>query len=98
MELSTLQRQAVVKLIGKKDKDNIYIKNWQQFFFLNVDYRFISKALAPRLKKVIPNLISPQPMAYVKSRFISESGRFLADIPEITDILNKEVFLVTMDI
>ena len=37
-------------------------------------------------------------MAYVENRFIGESGRLIADIIEITDILNKEGFLVTMDI
>ena len=63
-----------------------------------MDYKIISKALASRLKKVLPNLISPQQTAYVENRFIGESGRLIADIIEITDILNKEGFLVTMDI
>ena len=62
-----------------------------------MDYKIISKALASRLKKVLPNLISPQQTAYVKNRFIGESGRLIADVIEITDILNKEGFLVTMD-
>ena len=65
---------------------------------LNVDYKIISKALALKLKKVLPNLISPQQMAYVENRFIGESGRLITDIIEITDSLNKEAFLVTMDI
>ena len=63
-----------------------------------MDCKIISKALASRLKKVLPNLISPQQTAYVENRFIGESGRLIADIIEITDILNKEGFLVTMDI
>ena len=37
-------------------------------------------------------------MTYVENKFIGESGRLIADIIEITDILNKEGFLVTMDI
>ena len=63
-----------------------------------MDYKIVSKAPASRLKKVLPNLISPQHTAYVQNRFIGESGRLIADIIEITDILNKEGFLVTMDI
>ena len=97
-ELSTSQRQAVIKLIEKKDKDKRFIKNWRPISLLNVDYKIISKALASRLKKVLPNLVSPQQTAYVKNRFIGKSGRLIADIIEITDILNKEGFLVTMDI
>ena len=55
----------------------------------------ISKALESRLKKVLSNLILPQQTAYVENRFI---GRLIVDITEITDVLNKEGFLVTMDI
>ena len=62
-----------------------------------MDYKIISKALASRLKKVFPNLISPRQTTYVENRFIGESHRLIADI-EITDILNKEGFLVTIDI
>ena len=63
-----------------------------------MDYKIISKALASRLKKVLPNLISPQQTAYVENRFIGESGRLIADIIEIIDVLNKEGFFLTMDI
>ena len=57
-----------------------------------MDYKIICKALASRLKKVLPHLISPQQTAHVENRFIGESGRLIADI------LNKEEFLLTMDI
>ena len=87
-----------MKLIEKKDKDKRFIKNWRPISLLNVDYKIISKALASRVKMVLPNLVSPQQTAYVKNRFIRESGRLTADIIEITDVINKEGFLVTMDI
>ena len=63
-----------------------------------MDYKIISKALASKLKKVLRNLISPQQTAYVENRFIGESGRLIADIIEITDVINKEGFLVKMNI
>ena len=63
-----------------------------------MDYKIISKELASRLKKVLPNLMLPQQTAYVENRLIGESGRLITDIIEITDVLNKEVFLVTMNI
>ena len=63
-----------------------------------MDFKIISKALASRLKKVLPNLISPQQTAYVENRFIGEIGRLIADITEITDVINKEGFLVKIDI
>ena len=55
-------------------------------------------SLASRAKKVLPNLISLQQTAYVENRFIGESSRLIADIIEITDVLNKEGLLVIMDI
>ena len=37
-------------------------------------------------------------MAYVKNRFISESGRVISDVLEISNTLALEAFLVTVDI
>ena len=74
-KLSISQRQAVIKLIEKKDRDERYIKNWRLISLLNVDYKIMSKALATRLKETLPDLISCQQTAYVKNRFIGEGGR-----------------------
>ena len=49
-------------------------------------------SLASRAKKVLPNLISLQQTAYAENRFIGESSRLIADIIEVTDVLNKEDF------
>ena len=43
-------------------------------------------------------LISSQETVYVKNRFIGGSVRLISDIIGISDWLNNEVFLVTMDI
>ena len=52
-ELRILQRQALIKLIEKKDKDNKLIKNWRPISLLNIDTKLISKMLAERLAKVL---------------------------------------------
>ena len=41
--LSTSQRQVIIKLIEKKDKDKRFIKNWRPISLLNVDSKIISK-------------------------------------------------------
>ena len=92
-ELSTSQREAVIKLIEKKDKGKKLIKNWRPISLLNVDTKLISKVLAERLKKVLPSLKSKNQTAYVKGRFISEGGRLVSDI---LDIL--EIFILVLEI
>ena len=57
-----------------------------------------SKVLSTRIKGVLPYLISSNQTAYVKNRFINESGRLISDILEITKILALEGFLVAIDI
>ena len=95
--LSNSQRQAIIKLIEKKDRDKTRIKNWRPISLLNVDTKIISKAFATRLKEVLPSIIGSEQTAYVKNRFIGEGGRLISDILEVTDTLNINGFLVTID-
>ena len=56
---------------------------------INADLKLISKALAPRLKDMLPDLISSNHTAYVKNRYISESGRLTYDVLETASILKE---------
>ena len=49
-ELSTSQKQAVIRLVEKKDKDKRLIKNRRPISLLNVDTILVSEVLAERLK------------------------------------------------
>ena len=46
-----------IKLIPKKDAEPFLIKNWRPISLLNYDYKIAAKALANRLKKVLPKLV-----------------------------------------
>ena len=78
-ELSISQRQAIIKLIEKKDREKRYIKNWRLISLLNGDTKIISKALLERLKNVLSSLILTQQTAYIKNKFIGEGGRLISD-------------------
>ena len=65
---------------------------------LNLDTKLLSKALANRMKDVLPSLVNENQIAYVKGRFISEGGRLISDIIESTDIFQKSGYLFTVDI
>ena len=60
--------------------------------------KITSKVLSTRIKGVLPYLISSNQTTYVKNRFISESGRVISDILELTKTLALEGFLVIIDI
>ena len=52
----------------------------------------ISNDLAMRLKDILPDLISSNQTAYVKNRYITETGRLTYDVFETASILNKKLF------
>ena len=57
-KLRTSQRQAVIKLIEKKERDKRFMKNWRPSSLLNVDYKIIAKAFATRFEETLSKLIS----------------------------------------
>ena len=97
-ELNNSQKQAVIRLIEKKHKDKRYIQNWRPLSLLNADVKILSKAIAQRLKKTLLFLISANQSAYVDGRFISEGGRPISDLLEISDTLKLDGLLATTDI
>ena len=97
-ELGNSQKQAVIKLIEKKYKGKRLIQNWRPIFLFNVDLRILPKALANRIKKYLPFLISSNQTAYVERRFISKGRRRFSDILQVTDFLKLRGLLVTVDI
>ena len=99
-EFSTSQRQAVIKLLEKKDRDKRLIKNWRPISLLNTDLKIFSKALAAKLKAALPSLITLQKTAYVQNRYIEEgeAERLISDILDISDKLSVDGYLVTVDI
>ena len=86
-ELSTSQRQAVIKIIEKKDKGKKLIKNQRSISLLNADTKLIPKVLAKRLKFFFLSLISKNETDHVKGKFISEGGSLISDIFEVSDNL-----------
>ena len=64
-KLTVSQRQSTIRLIQKKDKDLSRLKNWRPISLLNLDYKIATKALALRLKKVLPSIINDAQTGYL---------------------------------
>ena len=54
--LSISQRRGIISLIPKKFKDKTIQENLRPISLLNVDYKILTKTIAKRLEKVLPNL------------------------------------------
>ena len=95
--LSISQRQGIIRLIPKKDKDPLYLKNWRPLSLLNVDYKIATKVLALRLKKILPLIISSAQTGYVEGRFIGQNIRLISDILSFTAEQNIEGIATFID-
>ena len=96
-QLCVSQRQAIIKLLEKPNKDKRFVANWGPISLLNFDLKIISKSLATRLKNVLGKLTDARQTAYVNERFIGESGRLIDDVLKVCDMQKLSGYLLTVD-
>ena len=92
------RKQVLTKLIEKKVRDKRFIKNSQPNSLLNENWKLISKELACRLENVISNMLMKIKLRMsIINRFTIEGRRLISDVLEITNFLDTEDFLLTVD-
>ena len=96
-QLPISQRRGIIKLIPKKDADPNLIKNWRPLTLLNCDYKIASKAIANRIKTVLPELISDDQSGFIKKRCISDNIRTLDSVIQYTANKNIPGLLLFLD-
>ena len=95
--MSCTQRKAVITLIEKQGKDRTLMENRRPISLINVDAKIISKAIAARVKDVLPSIIHHNQTGYVKDRYIGETVRSIFDIMAFTDNENIPGILIFID-
>ena len=95
--LSISQRRGAIKLIPKKDAELYYIKNWRPITLLNTDYKIATKAIANRVKSVLPSLINYDQTGFMKGRFIGENIRLIDCIIQYASEKNIPGLLLFID-
>ena len=95
--LSTEQKRGIISLIPKKNTDRLSLHNWRPITLLNVDYKILTKALALRLKRIIPDIIFTDQTGYIAGRYIGTNLRTIEDIISYTDTTGEPGLLLALD-
>ena len=96
-QLSVTQRRGIIKLLPKKDTVPYYIKNWWPISLLNRDYKIATKAIANRIKTVIPKIINYDQTGFIKGRFIGENIRLIDSLINFCAEKNTPGLLLFLD-
>ena len=78
--ISTSQKQGVITLIEKEDKNAMDVNNYRPITLLNVDYKILSKVLARRIKEVLGEIVHHDQVGYINDRNIGEAVRLIDDM------------------
>ena len=87
--LTELQKQSIITIIPKQNKDLTILDNWRPISLLNVDYKIATKIIANRVKHVITNIIHNSQTGLLKGRYIGENIRLLFEIIDNAEEENK---------
>ena len=96
--LSVSQRNGVITLLPKKDKDPLYVKNHRPISLLNTDYKIIAKVMANRLKLCLNEIIHGDQTGFMKGRNIGSNIRTIIDLIEYCDSNDIPGSIVLLDI
>ena len=96
-KISISQRKGIIKLIPKKDANLNSIKNLRPLTLLNCDYKVAAKAIASRIKMVLPKLVSDDQTGFIRNRFIGENIRLIDSVIKYTKAKNTPGLLLFLD-
>jgi hypothetical protein len=69
-QLCLSQRRGVISLIPKPQKNLEELKNWRPITLLNQDYKYLTKTIANRIQKLLPDIINTDQGGFVPGRYI----------------------------
>lgn len=94
--LPETMRTSVITLIYKK-KARDDLKNYRPISLLCSDYKIIAKALAERIKAVLPTIIHRDQTGFLKDRYIGENITLFLDTQEYLSRNQKTGFAFLAD-
>ena len=95
--LSIQQREGIITLIPKRDRNLNYVCNWRPIVLLNSDYKLLSKVIANRIKAVWQELIHPDQNGFISGQSASDSVRKVLNGVEYVNEKNLAAVLILVD-
>ena len=96
-QLLCLSLHAKIPFLTKKNANLNSIKNWRPLTLLNCDYKIATKAIASRIKMVLPKLVSNDQNGFIRYRFIGENIRLIDSVIKYTKVKNMPGLLLFLD-
>ena len=82
--LTDTQREGIIILIRKCNKDPLLPSSYRPITLLNIDYRIIASVINSRMKCYLNELIRPGQNTFIKGRHIGDNIRLLFDVIDLT--------------
>jgi len=96
-KMSQEQRQSIITLIPKKDKDKTVLSNLRPISLTNTDVKIITKAITLKLNPILNSIISPTQTAYVTKRQVSDNTFLLDKIIQLANKTEENLFILSLD-
>ena len=96
-KLGRTARRGVISLLPKGKKDTRKIENNRPLTILSLDYKILSKALATRIKTVLPQIIGEQQCGFMEGRQIQTCIRRTMDVIAHVYENQKSAIIVSID-
>ena len=80
-----------------KKGDSKRLKNYRPISITNIYYAILALALADRIQKVLPDIVSADQTAYVNGRNITQNIRIIQDAIEYTKQKKMQKILLFLD-
>ena len=96
--LTNSQRQGIITVLPKPNKDHLKITNYCPITLQNVDYKIISKVINTRMRKTLSQLIHPDQNGFQKNRNISNNIRLTFDVIDYVNHRNIPGAILSLDI
>jgi len=96
-KLSQDQRQSVITLIPKKDKDKSVLSNLRPISLTNTDVKIITKAITIKINPILEHIISPTQTGYVPKRQVTDNNFLLDKIIQLANKTQENLFILSLD-